>query len=92
MVETGILGASLGMMVFKKEVLEYVERLVKEKIQKDKILYTVEEAAEKLNIKVSRVRTAIFRKELAHVKLGALVRISETQLNEWIKRSEVKTV
>ncbi len=92
MMETGILGASLGMLAFRKEVLEYVERLVKEKIQKEKILYTVEEAAEKLNIKVSRVRTAIFRKEIAHVKLGALVRISETQLEEWIKRNEVKTV
>ncbi len=51
MMETGILGASLGMLAFRKEVLEYVERLVKEKFEKEKILYTVEEAAEKLNRK-----------------------------------------
>lgn len=37
MMETGILGAGLGMLAFRKEVLEYVERLVKEKIQKEKI-------------------------------------------------------
>ncbi len=37
--ETGLLGASLGVLAFKKEVLEYVESLVKEKIEKGKIRF-----------------------------------------------------
>ncbi len=87
MVETSILGASLGVLAFRKEVLEYVERLVKEKFEKEKILYTVEEAAEKLNIKVSRLRQAVFRREISHVKIGALVRFKEEDLENFIDRN-----
>ncbi len=87
MTEASILGASLGVLAFRKEVFEYIERLVKEKVQKEKILYTVEEAAEKLNIKVSRLRQAVFRKEISHVKIGALVRFREDDLENFINRN-----
>lgn len=50
----------------------------------DKILYTVEEAARILNLKLSRVRMAIFRKEITYVKLGALVRIREEDIKKFI--------
>ncbi len=52
--------------------------------QIDKILYTVEEAARILNLKLSRVRMAIFRKEITYVKLGALVRIREEDIKKFI--------
>lgn len=87
MMETGLLGASLGVLAFKKEVLAYVESLVKEKIEKGKILYTIDEAAEKLNIKVSRLRQAVFRREISHVKIGALVRFKDEDLENFINRN-----
>lgn len=49
-----------------------------------KILYTVEEASRILNLKISRMRMAIFRKEISYVKLGALVRIREEDIKNFI--------
>ena len=49
-----------------------------------KILYTVEEASRILNLKLSRMRMAIFRKEISYVKLGALVRIREEDIRKFI--------
>ena len=50
----------------------------------DKILYTVEEVARILNLKLSRVRMAIFRKEITYVKLGALVRFREEDIKKFV--------
>lgn len=49
-------------------------------------LYTIEEAAQLLKVKVSRLRKAVFRQEVKFVKLGALVRFKRTDLLEWIER------
>lgn len=49
-------------------------------------LYTVEEAANLLKIKVSRLRMAVFRQEVKFVKLGALVRFKRSHLQEWIDK------
>ncbi len=46
---------------------------------------TVEEAASELNIKVSRVRAAIFRREIPFVKIGQLVRIPKAKLHEYLQ-------
>ena len=54
-------------------------------------LITIEQAAEMLNIKISRVRQAIFRREVDHIKLGALVRFRESHIYDWIKRQTVKS-
>ena len=48
---------------------------------------TVEEAAKILNIKVSRIRTAIFRKEIPYIKIGSMVRIPRQALFEHLNRS-----
>ena len=53
------------------------------KIEK-KVLYTVEEASRILNLKLSRMRMAIFRKEISYVKLGALVRLREEDIKKFI--------
>lgn len=55
----------------------------------EKLLYTVEEAARILNIKISRVRMAIFRKEISYVKLGALVRFRSIDLENFISKNLV---
>ena len=51
-----ILGAVIPMMLFKKEVYDFVESLVKEKLKerREKRLLTTDEASKILNIKVSR--------------------------------------
>lgn len=48
---------------------------------------TVDEAANLLNLKVSRIRTAIFRKEIPYIKIGPLVRIPRQALYEHLNRS-----
>lgn len=84
-----LLGAMIPMMVFKKEIYEFVEGLVKEKLKerKEKKLLTVEEASKFLNIKVSRLRQAVFRREINYIKIGALVRFREEDLQNYIHKN-----
>ena len=84
-----ILGAVIPMMLFKKEVYDFVESLVKEKLKerKEKRLLTTDEASKILNIKVSRLRQAVFRREINYVKLGALVRFREEDLQNYIQKN-----
>ncbi len=87
-----LLGAMIPMMLLKKEVYDFVESLVKEKLKerKEKRLLTTEEASKILNIKVSRLRQAVFRREINYVKLGALVRFREEDLQNYIQKN-IKT-
>lgn len=55
-------------------------------------LLTIEEAAELLKIKKSRLRKAIFRREVKFVKLGALVRFRRSHLIEWIEKATIDSV
>lgn len=49
-------------------------------------LLTIDEAAELLKLKKSRLRKAIFRREVKFVKLGALIRFKRAHLMEWIEK------
>ncbi len=84
-----LLGAVIPMMMLKKEMYEFVEGLVKEKIKerREKKLLTIEEASIFLNVKVSRLRQAVFRREINYVKLGALVRFREDDLQNYIVKN-----
>ena len=53
-------------------------------------LMTIDEAAGFLNIKKSRLRRAIFRREVKYIKLGALVRFKKEHLTEWIERQTIE--
>jgi excisionase family DNA binding protein len=87
-VEKELLGAMVPMMGFKKEIYDFVNGLIKEKLKENKVhLFTVEEASIKLNIKVSRLRQAIFRREISYVKLGALVRFREEDLTNFVQKN-----
>ena len=55
----------------------------------DKKLLTIEEVAEILNVKVSWVRSAIFRREIPYVKVGNHVRFKEYDLLEWLEKNSV---
>lgn len=49
-------------------------------------LLTIDEAATLLKLKKSRLRKAIFRREVKFVKLGALIRFKRAHLIEWIEK------
>lgn len=47
-------------------------------------LLTIDEAAEFLNVKVSKLRREVFLKRIKHFKLGALLRFKRSHLTEWV--------
>ena len=53
-----------------------------------KKLLTIKEAAEFLNIKISRLRTAIFKNEIPYLKIGRLVRFDTSDLLNWIEEKK----
>ena len=54
------------------------------------ILLTIEDAARVLNVKVSRLRTAVFKREIGHIKLAGLIRFRHDDLEAWISKNQVK--
>lgn len=52
-------------------------------------LLTIEEASELLKLKISRIRKAIFKREVKYIKLGALIRFKKDHLTEWIESRTV---
>lgn len=58
-----------------------------EKIMSFPKLYTIEEASKLLKLKVSKLRKAIFRKEIRYIKLGGLVRFREEDLLRYINEN-----
>ena len=55
-----------------------------DKSDEDEFL-TVTEAARLINVKVSRIRAAIFKREIPYVKIGALVRLPKSGLLEYLE-------
>lgn len=51
----------------------------------EKALLTIQETCEFLQIKASRLRTVIFRKEIPFIKIGRLLRFDPKDLREWIE-------
>ena len=59
-------------------------------MDKQKLLFTTGEASARLGIKESRLRQAVFRREISYVKLGALVRFREEDIQYFIEKN-IKT-
>ena len=55
----------------------------------NQLLFNIDEASKMLNVKVSRLRTAIFRREIGHIKLSGLIRFSKKNLEDWINSNQV---
>ena len=53
-------------------------------------LLTIEDASRFLNVKISRLRTAIFKKEIGYIKLRGLIRFTKDHLSDWIYSNEIK--
>ena len=58
---------------------------------KDKSLeyLNLSEAAELFNFKKSRLRTAVFRREVPHIKIGGLIRFRRSDLVTWLENKVV---
>ncbi|MDA9887071.1 helix-turn-helix domain-containing protein [Flavobacteriaceae bacterium] len=62
-------------------------------LQHNQHYYTKAEITEILNISLAKVNRALARKELGYLKIGKRsVRISEQDLQKWIKRNEVTSL
>lgn len=48
-------------------------------------LLTPEEVCIKLDIKMSKFRSAVFKKEIPVIRIGRLIRIDQEDLDRWIK-------
>ena len=53
----------------------------------EKRLLTIQEASCYLNVKVSWMRQAVFKREIGYIKLGALVRFREEDLESFIDKN-----
>lgn len=54
-------------------------------------LININEAAKFLNLKISRLRAAVFRKEIPYVKLGALIRFDKEDLLKWLESKKIES-
>lgn len=54
-------------------------------------LLTIKEASDFLNVKISRLRTAILTREIPFLKVGRLVRFDKKDLIKWIDSLKEKT-
>lgn len=54
-------------------------------------LLTLNEACGFLKIKKSRLRTAIFRKEIPFIKIGRLIRFDHDDLKAWLIKLKANT-
>jgi len=75
-----------------KEVSQYIDSAIRDMVRESmhfkegSSLLTIDEASKLLNVKVSWLRQAVFRREIKHVKLGALVRFRVEDLHNHINR------
>lgn len=53
-------------------------------------LLTIEEASQFLNVKVSNLRSAIFRRKIRYFKIGSLIRFNKADLVQWLEEKLVQ--
>lgn len=51
-------------------------------------LLNIHELSKQLNAKESFIRSLIFQKKIPYIKIGRLVRFSQTEINNWLKKGE----
>lgn len=63
--------------------------MIDENLDESVEILTIKEAAKFLNIKVSNLRSAVFKRKIPYLKLGALIRFKKSDLVEWLEKSLV---
>lgn len=59
---------------------------------KEPELLTIEEAAQFLNVKISNLRSAVFRRKIRYFKVGALIRFNKADLILWLEEKLVQPI
>ncbi len=54
-------------------------------------LLTINEASSFLNVKVSKLRTAVLNRDIPFLKMGRLIRFDKADLLKWIEELKTKT-
>jgi len=49
-------------------------------------LLSIDETSSYLNLKISKLRSMVFKKEIPFLKIGRLVRFEKSQLDQWLKQ------
>lgn len=52
-------------------------------------LMTFKEVLKLLKVKESKLRSAIFKREIPYIKIGALIRFNRNQLLEWLSTNTI---
>jgi excisionase family DNA binding protein len=81
---------SLFLKIFLTKILE-VNSASRNLMSNNFELLTIDQAAQFLNIKVSKLRREVFQKKIPHLKLGALVRFKKEALIAWAESKLVMT-
>jgi len=58
----------------------------------DAKLFTLKETANLLSLKESRLRTAVFKKEIGYLKIGHLIRFTMSDIQSFISKSKVEVI
>lgn len=48
-------------------------------------LLSIQEASTYLNLKISKIRSMVFKKEIPNHKIGRLVRFNKCELDSWLE-------
>lgn len=56
-----------------------------------KKLLSIQEASDFLNLKVSWLRSAVFKDQIPYIKVGHLIRFDQNDLVEWINSKKEET-
>lgn len=59
---------------------------------KEPELLTIDEAAQFLNVRVSNLRSAVFKKKIRYFKIGSLIRFNKADLIQWLEEKIVQPV
>jgi excisionase family DNA binding protein len=57
--------------------------------QNIKNFLTINEASIYLNLRVSKLRSLVFKKQIPIVKIGRLIRFEKSQVDLWVKKCRV---
>ncbi|HAZ13926.1 MAG: hypothetical protein A2X86_08160 [Bdellovibrionales bacterium GWA2_49_15] len=52
-------------------------------------LLTIKEASAFLKMKESWIRSAVFKRDIPYIKMGALIRFNKNELHQWLERQTI---
>jgi excisionase family DNA binding protein len=69
--------------------IERKEGNMKNQNENIKNFLTINEASIYLNLRVSKLRSLVFKKQIPIVKIGRLIRFEKSQIDSWLRKCRV---